>query len=67
MSPNRFAALTTPMLELLRLRPYFGYRRVGQLLSAEGWRTSVGREFRLWRKKDLTKTTTILFGNECLR
>jgi transposase InsO family protein len=41
------------MLELVRQRPRFGYRRIGRLLQAEGWRTGLGRVFRLWRKEGL--------------
>jgi transposase InsO family protein len=41
------------MLELVRQRPRFGYRRIGRLLRAEGWRVGMGRVFRLWRKEGL--------------
>jgi putative transposase len=46
-------ALVKRMLELVRQRPRFGYRRVGWLLAAEGWRASLGRVFRLWRREGL--------------
>ena len=41
------------MLELVRLRPRFGYRRIGRLLSAEGWCVGLSRMFRLWQKEGL--------------
>lgn len=41
------------MLELVRKRPRFGYRRIGHLLQAEGWRAGLGRVLRLWRKEGL--------------
>jgi hypothetical protein len=47
------APLTKRMLELVRKRPRFGYRRIGRLLQAEGWRVGLGRVFRLWRKEGL--------------
>ena len=46
-------ALVKRMLELVRRRPRFGYRRIGRLLRAEGWRTGLARVFRLWRKEGL--------------
>lgn len=47
------ASLTRRMLELVRRRPRFGYRRIGRLLRAEGWRVGLSRVFRLWRKEGL--------------
>jgi transposase InsO family protein len=47
------AALTQRMRSLVRQRPRFGYRRIGRLLQAEGWRASLSRVFRLWRKEGL--------------
>ncbi len=44
-------ALVKRMLEVVRQRPRFGYRRVGRLLAAEGWRAGLGRVFRLWRRE----------------
>jgi transposase InsO family protein len=41
------------MLALVRQRPRFGYRRIGRLLQAEGWRAGLSRVFRLWRKEGL--------------
>jgi putative transposase len=45
--------LVKRMLELVRERPRFGYRRIGRLLLAEGWRTGLSRVFRLWRREGL--------------
>ena len=45
------AALSKRMLELVRERPRFGYRRIGRLLKTEGWRASPSQVFRLWRKE----------------
>ena len=47
------APLIKRMLELVRKRPRFGYRRIGRLLQAEGWRAVLGRILRLWRKEGL--------------
>lgn len=49
-------ALVKRMLELVRERPRFGYRRVGRLLALEGWRASFSRVFRLWRREGLKVT-----------
>jgi transposase InsO family protein len=46
-------ALVKRMLEVVRDRPRFGYRRVGRLLAAEGWHAGLGRVFRLWRREGL--------------
>jgi putative transposase len=46
-------ALVKRMLEVVRERPRFGYRRVGRLLAAEGWRVGLGRVFRLWHREGL--------------
>jgi putative transposase len=45
--------LVKRMLELVRQRPRFGYRRIGRLLLAEGWPTGLSRVFRLWRREGL--------------
>lgn len=41
------------MLQLVRRRPRFGYRRIAALLRAEGFRASESRILRLWRKEGL--------------
>jgi putative transposase len=47
------AVVVKRMLELVRQRPRFGYRRIGRLLSAEGRRVGLSRVFRLWRREGL--------------
>jgi transposase InsO family protein len=45
--------LVTRMLELVRLHPRYGYRRVWALLRREGWRVNRKRIHRLWRQQGL--------------
>src|SRR5262249_20048062 len=45
--------LVARMLELVRQRPRFGYRRITALLRAEGWRVNFKRVYRLWRREGL--------------
>jgi transposase InsO family protein len=45
------------MLELVRERPRFGYRRIAALLRGEGWRASSTRVYRLWRREGLKVPT----------
>lgn len=47
------ASLVKRMLELVRERPRFGYRRIAALLRREGWRASDTRIRRLWRREGL--------------
>jgi transposase InsO family protein len=47
------AALVKRMLELVRMRPRFGYRRIAALLREEGFRASSTRLLRLWRREGL--------------
>jgi transposase InsO family protein len=46
-------ALVKRMLELVRERPRFGYRRIAALLRKEFWRASATRIWRLWRREGL--------------
>ena len=46
-------ALVKRMLELVRGRPRFGYRRIASLLRKEFWRASATRIYRLWRREGL--------------
>jgi putative transposase len=46
-------ALVKRMLELVRERPRFGYRRIASLLRKEFWRASATRIYRLWRREGL--------------
>ncbi len=41
------------ILELVRKRPRFGYRRIAQLLRCEGFRASNKRVHRIWRQEGL--------------
>jgi putative transposase len=43
--------LLARMLELVRLHPRYGYRRIWALLRREGWRVNRKRVYRLWRKQ----------------
>ena len=45
--------LVARMLELVRQRPRFGYRRIAALLRGEGWAVNVKRIYRLWRREGL--------------
>ena len=45
--------LVARMLELVRQRPRFGYRRICVLLRREGWRVNRKRVYRLWRQQGL--------------
>ncbi len=45
--------LVKRMLQLVRRRPRFGYRRIAALLRGEGFRASESRVLRLWRKEGL--------------
>jgi putative transposase len=46
-------ALVQRMLELVKERPRFGYRRIWALLRREGWRVNRKRVYRLWRNQGL--------------
>jgi transposase InsO family protein len=41
------------MLELVRVHPRYGYRRIGALLRQEGWRVNRKRIWRLWKVQGL--------------
>ena len=45
--------LVNRMLELVRQRPRFGYRRIGTLLREDAWSVSDSRVYRLWRREGL--------------
>lgn len=51
--PDDEARLVARMLELVRERPRFGYRRIAVLLQQEGWGVNVKRVYRLWRREGL--------------
>ena len=41
------------MLQLVRAKPRYGYRRIGRLFRKEGWRAGLSRVFRLWQREGL--------------
>lgn len=47
------ATIVTRMLELVRVHPRFGYRRVAVLLKREGFSVNLKRVYRLWRREGL--------------
>jgi transposase InsO family protein len=47
------AALTEAIVRLAKQFGRYGYRRVRQLLVDEGWRVSVKRVYRIWRREGL--------------
>lgn len=52
-SKEKEQRLVARMLELVRLHPRYGYRRIWALLRREGWRINRKRIFRLWRQQGL--------------
>ena len=44
------AALTAAIVRLATLYGRYGYRRIRRLLLDEGWRVSVKRIYRIWRR-----------------
>lgn len=47
------AALTVDIVRLAKQYGRYGYRRIRQLLVDEGWRVSVKRVYRIWRREGL--------------
>ena len=47
------AALLKQILKLVRSYPRFGYRRIGRMLEAAGWKVNPKRIYRLWRREGL--------------
>jgi transposase InsO family protein len=45
--------LIQAMLKLVKRHPRYGYRRITDLLKADGWRVNRKRIYRLWRKEGL--------------
>ncbi|MEW6281306.1 MAG: IS3 family transposase, partial [Candidatus Eremiobacterota bacterium] len=46
-------ALTQRILELSRLNPRYGYRRIARLLRREGWNVNRKRVHRIWKQEGL--------------
>jgi putative transposase len=66
--------LTGALLELVRVHPRYGYRRVWALLRDQGWRINRKRVYRLWRQNGLKvpvkrhkKRRLGCSGNSCVR
>jgi len=49
LPPEGEERLVERLLELVRQRPRFGYRRIWALLRREGWRVNRKKVYRLWR------------------
>jgi len=47
------AALTEAIIRLAKQYGRYGYRRIRALLVAKGWRVSVKRVYRIWRREGL--------------
>ena len=47
------AALTESVIELATQYGRYGYRRIWALLRADGWKISVGRVERIWKREGL--------------
>jgi putative transposase len=47
------AALTDGIVRLAKQHGRYGYRRIREMLIAEGWRVSVKRVYRIWRREGL--------------
>ena len=45
--------LTQAVINLAEKYGRYGYRRITALLNREGWRVSVGRVYRIWRREGL--------------
>ena len=47
------AALTDGIVRLAKQYGRYGYRRIREMLIAEGWRVSIKRVYRIWRREGL--------------
>jgi hypothetical protein len=47
------AVLTEAIIRLAKQHGRYGYRRIREMLIAEGWRVSVKRAYRIWRREGL--------------
>ena len=52
-TPDDEAALTTAIVRLATRYGRYGYRRIREMLVAEGWRVNVKRVYRIWRREGL--------------
>ena len=51
--PDDEAALTAAIVRLASRYGRYGYRRIREMLVAEGWRVNVKRVYRIWRREGL--------------
>ncbi len=56
-TPDDEAALTTAIVRLATRYGRYGYRRIREMLVAEGWRVNVKRVYRIWRREGLKVPT----------
>lgn len=52
-TPDDEAALTADIVRLATRYGRYGYRRIREMLVAEGWRVNVKRVYRIWRREGL--------------
>ena len=52
-TPDDEAALTADIVRLAKQYGRHGYRRIREMLVAEGWRVNVKRVYRIWRREGL--------------
>ncbi|WP_417377935.1 IS3 family transposase [Gimesia sp.] len=71
-TPDDEPALLKQILELVRRYPHFGYRRIGRMIQAAGWKVNLKRIYRLWRREGLKvppeteEKACIGYKRECL-
>jgi hypothetical protein len=53
------AVLTEAIVRLATQYGRYGYRRIGRLLLDEGWRVSVKRVYRIWRRESFALIRTL--------
>ena len=56
-TPDDEAALTAAIVRLATRYGRYGYRRIREMLLAEGWRVNVKRVYRIWRREGLKVPT----------
>ena len=52
-TPDDEAALTADIVRLATRYGRYGYRRIREMLVAEGWRVNIKRVYRIWRREGL--------------
>ena len=52
-TPDDEEALTAAIVRLATRYGRYGYRRIREMLVAEGWRVNVKRVYRIWRREGL--------------